>query len=223
MYRSSLGEERSSISIMGVCREEGGIVMERLTQKDEQGNWSLRGVPSEQLHEGQIITKDLYERLYGALWKLMEYEDTGLMPEEVEEIKAGNILNMDDKSILLRQREDGTWEEKPEPYAVIECETEEDFNHIKQRCLNLQAGYRWRRGCRKMIIIFCCLLKISLFHWSEDMGLTVMVEAHFTWAIVLGRILVYGRICLLMPGCHCRSRIGGRGKDEKMLWNLQMA
>lgn len=107
--------------------------MERLTQKDEQGNWSLRGVPWEQLHEGQIITNDLYERLYGALWKLMEYEDTGLMPEEVEEIKAGNILNMDDKSILLRQREDGTWEEKPEPYAVIECETEEDFNHIKQR------------------------------------------------------------------------------------------
>ena len=40
---------------------------------------------------------------------------------------------MDDKSILLRQREDGTWEEKPEPYAVIECETEEDFNYIKQR------------------------------------------------------------------------------------------
>ena len=27
-------------------------------------------------------------------------------------------------------------EEKPEPYAVIECETEEDFNHIKQKCLN---------------------------------------------------------------------------------------
>ena len=106
--------------------------MKRLTQKDEQGNWSLRGVPSEQLHEGQIITKDLYERLYGALWKLMEYEDTGLTPEEVEEIKAGSILNMDDKSILLRQREDGTWEEKPEPYAVIECETEEDFNYIKQ-------------------------------------------------------------------------------------------
>ena len=77
MYRSSLGEERSSISIMGVCREEGGIVMERLTQKDEQGNWSLRGVPSEQLHEGQIITKDLYERLYGALWKLMSMRTLG--------------------------------------------------------------------------------------------------------------------------------------------------
>lgn len=72
--------------------------MKRLTQKDEQGNWSLRGVPSEQLHEGQIITKDLYERLYGALWKLMEYEDTGLSPEELERVndfgrsQAGKLL-----------------------------------------------------------------------------------------------------------------------------------
>ena len=88
MYRSSLGGERSSISIMGVCREEGGIAMKRLTQKDEQGNWSLRGVPWEQLHEGQIITKDLYKRLYGALWKLMEYEDTGLMPEDILRIRV---------------------------------------------------------------------------------------------------------------------------------------
>ena len=119
--------------------------MERLTQKDEQGNWTLRGVPWKQLHEGQVITKELWERLYGALWKLMEYEDIGLSPEEIEEIKAGNILNMDNKSILLRQREDGTWEEKPEPYAVIECETEEDFNY-KSRGLNLQNGSRWRSG-----------------------------------------------------------------------------
>lgn len=41
----------------------------------------------EQLHEGQVITKELRERLYGALWKLMEYEDTGLLPEEIEHLK----------------------------------------------------------------------------------------------------------------------------------------
>lgn len=58
--------------------------MERLTQKDEQGNWILKAVPWESLHEGKVITKELWERLYGALWKLMEYEDTGLSPEEVE-------------------------------------------------------------------------------------------------------------------------------------------
>lgn len=62
--------------------------MNRLTQKDEQGNWSLRGVPWEHLYEGKIITKELWERLYGALWKLMEYEDTGLTPEEIKALNA---------------------------------------------------------------------------------------------------------------------------------------
>lgn len=59
----------------------------RLTQKDERGNWCLKGVSWEQLHEGQVITKSLWERLYGALCKLMEYEDTGLTPEEIEQLK----------------------------------------------------------------------------------------------------------------------------------------
>ena len=57
--------------------------MSRLTEKDSQGNWVLKGVPWELLHEGQVITKDIWERIYGALWKLMEYEDTGLSPEDV--------------------------------------------------------------------------------------------------------------------------------------------
>ena len=61
--------------------------MQRLTQKDDQGNWSLKGVTWESLYEGQVVTKELRERLYGALWKLMEYEDAGLTPEEVEQLK----------------------------------------------------------------------------------------------------------------------------------------
>lgn len=60
--------------------------MLRLTQKDEQGNWNLKAVPWESLHEGKVITKELWERLYGALCKLMEYEDTGLTPEQVERL-----------------------------------------------------------------------------------------------------------------------------------------
>lgn len=61
--------------------------MNRLTEKDIQGNWGLKGIRWEQLHEGQVITGELWEKLYGALWKLMEYEDTGLMPEEVEKMR----------------------------------------------------------------------------------------------------------------------------------------
>ena len=61
--------------------------MYRLTQKDEQGNWCLKGQPWAQLHVGQTITPEAWEKLYGALWKLMEYEDTGLTPDEVEGMK----------------------------------------------------------------------------------------------------------------------------------------
>ena len=61
--------------------------MDELTEKDDQGNWHVKGVRWEQLHEGQVITGELREKLYGALWKLMEYEDTGLSPEEVENLK----------------------------------------------------------------------------------------------------------------------------------------
>lgn len=54
-----------------------------LTQKDEQGNWCLRGVPWAKLHPGSILDEEMWERLYGALWRLMEYEDIGLDPEQV--------------------------------------------------------------------------------------------------------------------------------------------
>jgi len=40
-------------------------------------------MPWEQLRTGQILTKEVQEKLYGALWKLMEYEDTGLTPDQI--------------------------------------------------------------------------------------------------------------------------------------------
>lgn len=86
--------------------------MGRLTQKDEQGNWSLRGVPWESLYEWQVITRELHDRLYGALWKLMEYEDTGLSPEEVERlndlrtkpfIASEDFILLDNGYVILRE------------------------------------------------------------------------------------------------------------------------
>ncbi len=55
--------------------------MQRLTEKDELGNWCLKGVRWEQLRAGQVITKEVSERLYGALCKLKDYEDTGCSPD----------------------------------------------------------------------------------------------------------------------------------------------
>lgn len=59
----------------------------RLTAKDSQGYWSLKGVLWESLCEGQVITKNIQQRLTGALCKLKDYEDTGYSPENVEHLR----------------------------------------------------------------------------------------------------------------------------------------
>ena len=56
----------------------------RLTDRDENGNWCLKGIAWEDVMPGKTITQTVYEHLYAALWKLMEYEDTGYTPEEIE-------------------------------------------------------------------------------------------------------------------------------------------
>ncbi len=77
--------------------------MSRLTENDEQGNWCLKGVAWDDLHVGSTLTKETSDRLYGALWKLMEYECTGLSPEQAdnlaEGVETGGDTNGNDKGI----------------------------------------------------------------------------------------------------------------------------
>lgn len=54
--------------------------MRRLIRKDNQGNWHLKGVPWERLRAGADLDERTRQRLYGALCKLLAYEDTGLEP-----------------------------------------------------------------------------------------------------------------------------------------------
>ena len=42
----------------------------RLTEKTETGFWNLKGVSWEQLQEGHVITKDMSQKIYGALAKI---------------------------------------------------------------------------------------------------------------------------------------------------------
>ena len=64
--------------------------MKRLTERDKQGNWALKGVNWQQLRIGQPITKELQQKLYGALFKLMQYENTELSPEQVKNLREEN-------------------------------------------------------------------------------------------------------------------------------------
>lgn len=58
-----------------------------LTEKDDLGNWCVKGLPWKDLHVGNVITRKMHDKLYACLWKLIEYEDTGLSPEQIELIK----------------------------------------------------------------------------------------------------------------------------------------
>ena len=79
--------------------------MNRLTEHDDQGNWCLKGIAWSQLKIGQVITKETWEKLYGALWKLKDYEDTGLTPEEIMELKEfySNPLNTAVPAVKVQQ------------------------------------------------------------------------------------------------------------------------
>ncbi|MDR3779339.1 MAG: DUF551 domain-containing protein [Candidatus Copromonas sp.] len=55
----------------------------RLTEKKDNGHWILKDVSWDELKPGVVLTKEIWEKLYGAIWKLKDYEDTGLMPNEV--------------------------------------------------------------------------------------------------------------------------------------------
>lgn len=59
----------------------------RLTESDDLGNWGVKGLPWKELYAGQTITREIHDKLYGCLHKLMEYEETGLSPEEVERLQ----------------------------------------------------------------------------------------------------------------------------------------
>lgn len=48
--------------------------MKNLIENDGLGNWKLKGVSWQQLREGAVITKDVAEKIYGALCKLKDLE-----------------------------------------------------------------------------------------------------------------------------------------------------
>lgn len=60
--------------------------MNRLTEKRDSGSWGLKGVDWKQIAPGAKITDEVWRKLYGALYKLKDYEDTGLMPERVAKL-----------------------------------------------------------------------------------------------------------------------------------------
>lgn len=106
--------------------------MGRLTRKDKNGNWHLKGMPWERLRAGAELDKATADRINEALCKLMAYEDTGLEPAEV--VDAENLYEtLCDQLLkkLAEEREKHRWipveERLPEDGNAVLCT---DGSHI---------------------------------------------------------------------------------------------
>lgn len=75
--------------------------MERLIQTDDLGNWSLKGVSWKDLYSGNEITTNTEERIYAALCKLKDYEESGFTPEQVQELAEHNAGRKIDVTLSL--------------------------------------------------------------------------------------------------------------------------
>ena len=94
----------------------------RLTEKKDGSSWCLRDVPWSDLKPGTVLSEKTWEKLYGALWKLKDYEDAGKSPDEIKSMD-------DDKKVaelsaeIDRMKTEGFWipvtEKLPEPETYI--------------------------------------------------------------------------------------------------------
>ncbi len=57
--------------------------MGSLIERDNCGNWWLKDVPWVAVSAGATIMKETWEKIYGALCKLKDYEESGLTPDQL--------------------------------------------------------------------------------------------------------------------------------------------
>mgnify|MGYP001106225796 CR=1 FL=1 len=138
--------------------------MNRLTEKDDRGNWELKGIRWQQLYIGQIITKEVQEKLYGALHKLLDYEEVGLNPDEVESLKEENEwIPIKYREITDKERAE---EHIPDncKYRHI-CDMPEDEERILVTNFTFQYGSTLIHSCqfRIFFMLICSFLSTSLY------------------------------------------------------------
>ena len=101
-----------------------------LIEKNDNGSWKLKGVEWKQIKPGAVITEQVWKKLYAALWKLKDYEETGLMPDKVLELNEETqeqaramlkrVARLSDEIERMKGAERQQWipvtERLPEPY-----------------------------------------------------------------------------------------------------------
>ena len=104
-----------------------------LIEVDDNGKWRLKGVEWKQIAPGAVITKKIWEKLYGALWKLKDYENTRVDPDGIRQLNAETqeqarqmlerVARLSDEIERMKGEERQQWipvaERLPEPETYI--------------------------------------------------------------------------------------------------------
>ena len=109
--------------------------MSNLIVKDERGNWGIKGLPWNKLHKGQVITREICEKLYGCLYKLMEYEDTGLSPKKIYEIDrlySEKCRELAETKGILKNTDE--FEVRLNDYAVLKVNITDQMRKDYEQC-----------------------------------------------------------------------------------------
>ena len=105
----------------------------RLTEKRDNGSWKLKGVEWKQIAPDAKITDEVWWKLYEALWKLKDYEDTGVDPDGIRQLNAETqeqvrqmlerVARLSDEIERMKGEERQRWipvtEKLPEPETYI--------------------------------------------------------------------------------------------------------
>lgn len=132
-----------------------------LIEKNDNGSWKLKGVGWKQIAPDAKITDEVWWKLYEALWKLKDYEDTGVDPDGIRQLNAETqeqarqmlerVAKLSDEIERMKHggdpgikffiNKDGVADVYDDTYdIVIHCESEEDQKDAKEALKEIR---RW--------------------------------------------------------------------------------
>ena len=121
-----------------------------LIEKNDNGSWKLKGVEWSQIKPGAVITDQVWEKLYGALWKLKDYEETGLMPDKVLELNEETqeqaramlerVAKLSDEIEKMKGQERQQWIPVTERLPYPQPQDKTPRHRFRQSCLKMSPG-----------------------------------------------------------------------------------
>lgn len=109
----------------------------------QEGEWKLHGLDWTDFRPGITLTKEAHTRLYGALWRLMEYEKTGVNPDEIADKVDTNRVLREDLVKAARRAPEWIRPDKgmPDPFTFVLLCVDGHIGHITFNRAIMTGGY----------------------------------------------------------------------------------